>query len=837
VKRSIAIILLCLSIASLSLAQELPVLPKPVIAEQDKPGVSFGISQVQYSGADAGIQQRLNWHINRLPRPKTGGKILRMILLKEQSAQQSSDSFSKAWKDSIGKEGYILIANDKQYELIAHTETGLFYGMQTIAQLQRAGWNKGVRIADWPSFPHRQLYDDISRGPISTVAYVKEQIERLASLKINYLSFYIEHVVQPRSHPDFAPTDGKFTIGQIKELSTYAEKFHMQLVGSFQSFGHFEKILSLPQYQSMGETSTMISPLDPTARKFLADVIGELCDAFSAPYFNVNCDETFDLGKGRSKKYTDSIGVTRFYADHIKFLYDVVKSHKKQLMMWGDIALEHEEMLDILPKDIIYLTWEYGSQASFDKWIKPFASRKLRFMACPGILNSYRMFPDVVMASKNIEGFMAAARQAGAEGVITTVWDDGGAYLFSGDWYGTYKAAENSWNVAGANKTSFDKRYAVTAYGKDGEYYVQALDSLMLLRSIPISFNLNDNLWHADILPKKGRKLVLNKAGVDEVFRIVQHARDILQKGKPAMHLSDFNALSLAIDQYVLMMQARKTMPEVALLYERGASANNAVDLQRAKQMVLGLKDGYVTLRDRFKPYWLRENQTYSLDIAVQPYQEKIAGLSLLADEIGKQLGQLQQSLPVADKTAVGLNITANTYTYFQNWLMCGPFTAEQGKAPAFLYGGDGAEKAPKPGDLISYKGKTYRWQKYASRSGGVTNVDDFYTKATGGIAYVFCTVTTDKPLQAGSYAALPAGSELFCNGQKYHHTASNGEPAGEEAFISLPLKAGVNNLLFKIPGEAAKWSFSFRLAPGLTVTSQKQKYFINTEKGNHEAE
>jgi len=832
-KKTVAIIVALFVAAAVTTAQDIPVLPKPIVVEQGGVKALLDISTVKYAGADAGMQQRLNWHLGRIPKYKTG-RPLRMVLLNAQNLQYAGE-FGKKWKDAIGTEGYILIADKNQYDLLANTEAGLFYGLQTLTQLQQAGWHDAVRIADWPAFAHRQVYDDISRGPISTVAYVKEQIERLASLKINALSFYIEHVVQPKSHPDFAPVDGKFTIEQIKELSAYAEKFHMQLVGSFQSFGHFEKILSLPQYQSMGETSTMISPLDPKARQFLADVIGELCDAFSSPYFNVNCDETFDLGKGRSKKYTDSVGVTRFYADHMKFLYDVVKAHNKQMMMWGDIALEHEEMLDILPRDIIYLTWEYGGQASFDKWIKPFASRKLRFMACPGILNSYRMFPDVVMAAKNIEGFLPAAKQAGAEGVITTVWDDGGAYLFSGDWYGVYKAAENSWNLSSNNKPSFDKRYAATAYGKNGGYYVQALDSLMLLRNIPISFNLNDNLWHAAILPQKGRKLVMNSAGVNEVLRIVQHAGEILQKGKPAKHASDFTALSLAIDQYTLMMQARKTMPEVAKLYDRGAAAKNMDDLKAARRQLLGLKEGYTALSARFKPAWLRENQQYSLDIALKPYQQKILGLSAVVDAIEDQL-LLKSASPIADKKAIGLDIVANPYTYFQNWLMCGPFAAEQGKAPAFLYGGDGAEKAPKPGDLINYKGKTYRWQKYASQSGGITNVDDFYTKASEGFAYVFCTVTTDKPLQAGAYAALPAGAELFCNGQR-SFTASNGEPAGEEAIVSLPLKAGINNILFKIPGKPMQWSFSFRFAPGLTVTSQKQKYFINSEKGNHEAE
>lgn len=830
--------ILCLVFTALSLsARELPVLPLPVVAEQSAQQTSFVIStQVQYNGVDAAMRQRLNWHLSRMSAKANTGRRLNMLLL-GAGEKVNAGEFGDRWKDSLGTEGYILIADRTRFDLMAYTEAGLFYGLQTIQQLQQAGWNESVKIADWPSFHHRQVYDDISRGPVSTVAYVKQQIERLASLKINFLSFYIEHVVQPESHPDFAPQNGKFTIGQIRELSAYAAKFHMQLVGSFQSFGHFEKILSLPQYQSMGETSTMISPVDEKAKAFLRDVIGELCDAFNAPYFNVNCDETFDLGKGKSKRYTDSIGVTRFYADHIKFLYDVVRSHNKQLMMWGDIALEHEEMLDMLPRDIIYLTWEYGAQNSFDKWIQPFAKRKLPFMACPGVLNSYRMFPDMVMAYKNIETFAQAAKHAGAMGIVTTVWDEGDAYLFSGDWYGVYKAAENSWNVSSDNKTSFNRRFALNAYGKTGSHYTDALDTLMKLRNVPLTYNLNNNVWRASVVPAKGRKLILNDANTAEIVRIATNAKNALTQVKPGRNAGDINTLLIAIDEYLLMMHARSEMPAIAAMYAKAAATKSIQALESARASLSALKNRYASLEKRFSEAWLRENQPYALDVAVKPMTDTRRAISNILTQLDAEAIRLKENKTPADPASLSLDITANSYTYFQYWLLCGPFAVETGnKAPAFLYGGDGPEKTPKPGDLISYKNKTYRWQKYASQSGGITNADDFYTTASPGIAYIFCTVSTDKPLQAGAFATLPVGSEVFCNGKNLFN-GKHEPPAAGEAFFTLPLNAGINNLLFKIPGAKMQWSFSFRLDPSLTVNNQKHKYFINPEKQTHDPE
>jgi hypothetical protein len=837
----------------MSYAQDIPVLPLPVHVEQEQ-GSTLPFSSAltfTYLGLDNTAKAGLQAHWNKFAKahPAAGTASRQQVQLGLIGKNKQFDELiarpAAQWRDKIGKEGYLLVFNEKQRIIAANTETGLFYGLQTLKQLIRANWKQALLIADYPSFEHRAVYDDISRGPISTVAYIKEQIERLAELKINELSFYIEHVVQPVSHPDFAPANGKLTIPQIKELSAYAASYHMQLVGSFQSFGHFDKILALPQYRSMGETSTLISPLNPVSRKFLKSVIGELCDAFSGPYFNVNCDETFDLGKGKSKAYVDSIGPARYYADHIKFLYDVVKQHHKKLMMWGDIALTHEEILDLLPKDIVYLTWEYGSQPSFAKWITPFQKRGLEFMVCPGILNSYRLIPDMAMATANIDGFLPEGKASGASGVITTVWDDGGAYLFSGDWYGVYKAADKSWNVTAAGKPSFDARYNATAYGADDESYTRALDAMMTLRKLPLTYNLTDNIWNQKLLPDSGRQLILNNTDVDTALHIIYRAKKLIDAAKPQWHGSDINTLKLSIEQYRLIMEGRRQMSLIAADYRKALDiavshpSTSVSLLTGAAKVVSDLKNRYLALQSVFRHAWLRENQLYSLDIATRPYDKRIKDLQQLQNKLQQAAQSIHHHASLPGDAAMRLDIVENAHYYFQNWLLCGPFAVDAtNKLPAFLYSGDAAtEQAPKPGDLISFHQKNFRWQKYASPNGGITELDDFYPAGKGQGAYAFCTITTDKALTTAAFMAANSGMEAFCNGIKV-----SGAPAGEQSVkkeekLLLSLKVGTNHLLLKIPAGTAAWSFSFRLDPQLDVTNQKYKYFLNTEKGNHEAE
>jgi len=847
ISRNFLLLIIALFAGANCWSNDLPVLPYPQRVSLSLQTISFPASlRFQNQGLDQAAAERLKENWNKFVVEEKSNKLPQAdITLALIGKNKRTDSLLQAETgdqlDKIGKEGYVLLVNKKQRLIAANTETGLFYGLQTLKQLTRSKWNTALSITDWPSFEHRVIYDDISRGPIPTVDYIKKQIERMAELKINYLSFYIEHVVQPLSHPDFAPANGKLTIPQIKELSAYAARYQMQLIGSFQSFGHFEKILALPQYKSMGETSTLISPLDPKARKFLADVIGELCDAFSAPYFNVNCDETFDLGKGRSKPYIDSIGQARFYADHLKFLYDVVKSHGKRMMMWGDIALQHEEVLDMLPKDVIYLTWEYGDKKSFDPWIKPFTERGLEFMVCPGILNSYRMFPDMTMAKANIKGFLEQGRLNGSTGAFTTIWDDGGTYLFAGDWYGVYVAAEKSWNVSTSYENSFDQRFSLAAYNSKDDNYVKALFKLMELRGLELTYNLNDQLWYQKILPDSGKQLILNNSSTAKATEILNAATAYVNAAKGSRNLSDIDALKYAIGQYKLIIDTRVTIADIAKKYAEAAMSANAAKtkglLQESIDAANTLQKRYATHAEWFRKSWLSENQLYWLDKTMEPYNKKRNDLLQLQQQLTAARAEIASHHAIPPASALRLNITVSDRFYFKNWMVGGPFPlADKGELPGFLYSSNKEyDKPPSPGDFTHYLGKTYRWQKYSSTEGGIIDLDANYKNPVSVSGYAYCLINAEKAVNANAFITVNDEAEVYCNGVKVF--SGTGRSSGEEQ-LNLPLKGGVNHVLVKIRKQNDRpWTFTFRLQDDLAITNHKHKYTLNAKDQTFEAD
>lgn len=847
ISRNFLLLIIVLFAGANCWSNDLPVLPYPQQVSLSPQTISFPASlRFQNQGLDQAAAERLKENWNKFVAEEKSNKLPQAdITLALIGKNKRTDSLLQAEAgdqlDKIGKEGYVLLVNKKQRLIAANTETGLFYGLQTLKQLTRSKWNTVLSITDWPSFEHRVIYDDISRGPIPTVDYIKKQIERMAELKINYLSFYIEHVVQPLSHPDFAPANGKLTIPQIKELSAYAARYQMQLIGSFQSFGHFEKILALPQYKSMGETSTLISPLDPKARKFLADVIGELCDAFSAPYFNVNCDETFDLGKGRSKPYIDSIGQARFYADHLKFLYDVVKSHGKRMMMWGDIALQHEEVLDMLPKDVIYLTWEYGDKKSFDPWIKPFTERGLEFMVCPGILNSYRMFPDMAMAKANIKGFLEQGKLNGSTGAFTTIWDDGGTYLFAGDWYGVYVAAEKSWNVSTSYENSFDQRFSLAAYNSKDDNYVKALFKLMELRGLELTYNLNDQLWYQKILPDSGKQLILNNSSTAKATEILNAATAYVNAAKGSRNLSDIDALKYAIGQYKLIIDTRVAIADIVKKYAEAAISANADKikglLQESIDAANALQKRYATHAEWFRKSWLSENQLYWLDKTMEPYNKKRNDLLQLQQQLTAARAEIASHHAIPPASALRLNITVSDRFYFKNWMVGGPFPlADKSELPGFLYSSNKEyDKPPSPGDFTHYLGKTYRWQKYSSTEGGIIDLDANYKNPVSVSGYAYCLINAEKAVNANAFITVNDETEVYCNGVKVF--SGTGRSSGEEQ-LNLPLKGGVNHVLVKIRKQNDRpWTFTFRLQDDLAITNHKHKYTLNAKDQTFEAD
>ena len=537
--------------------------------------------------------------------------------------------------DTLGDEGYILQVTPQHILLVANKDAGLFYGVMTLNQLLR-GNRQGpalpaLTITDKPALRYRAWQDDISRGPIPTLAFLKEEVRRMAALKMNAFTLYTEHVFKLKSHPGIAPADG-ITADEIRELSQYAKKYHIELVGNFQAFGHFRHILEKPEYSHLAETPNVISPAFEESYQLLEDILGEIARAYDSKLFIINCDEVFGLGSGPAKTMVDTMGLPGVYAYHINRIAAILKKYGKRPMMWGDIAKKYPAIIPLLPDSIIVLPWAYHAAPSFRDYIEPFAQDSLEYWVCPGVSCWNRIFPDLRRAGVNISHFVRDGYALGAAGMLNTTWDDDGENFFNYNWFPLAWGAECAWHPVTGSDTAMQKRFERFRDAWDPLVYgsragvARLLLQLDSLRDNAAADGLYDKAFWSPLIDEgydaRNTSRLLNEAlalekGAAAVLRGLEQVRS---QGQDRGMTLDYVAFAARRTLFL----ARKNTMHYRL---NDPQERRLLDAGRVRRSLQGLAASLTELKKEYARLWKEENRPWWLDKNLEKYDRLISDL------------------------------------------------------------------------------------------------------------------------------------------------------------------------------------------------------------------
>ena len=339
-------------------------------------------------------------------------------------------------------EGYVLRVEAKGILLHYRDEGGLRAAVATLRQLLAEFGRHLPRlvIRDYPDFPRRGVMLDVSRGRVPNLQTLLELAEDLADFKINELQLYTEHTFAYR---DFEPVWrdwGALTGAEILELDAHCRQLGIDLAPNQNSFGHLRQWLEYPPLKGLAETPkpyedgngaflrypSTLAPNHPGALRFLTRLYDELLPCFTSAQFNVGCDETWDLGRGRSRALCERKGKGRVYLDFLKRIHREVAARGKRMMFWGDIILHYPDLIGELPKDIIALNWGYEADHPFDRETALFARSGIPFYVCPGTSTWMTLIGRHDNALANLRSAARAGAANGAAGYLITDWGDGG---------------------------------------------------------------------------------------------------------------------------------------------------------------------------------------------------------------------------------------------------------------------------------------------------------------------------------------------------------------------------------------------------------------------------
>ncbi len=305
----------------------------------------------------------------------------------------------EAGVSDVGRQGYTLDITPDRIRISAPTTTGAFYAVMTLTQLLRQ-YGRALpllHIEDHPDFARRGVMLDISRDKVPTMKTLFELVDLLAELKVNEFQLYTEPTFAFRRHPVVWANASPMTGEEIMQLDAYCRARHIDLVPNQNCFGHMRRWLIHDAYRHLAECPDgcdtawgyfaepfTLCPGDPGSIKLVEEIFEEVLPHYTSRFFNVGCDETVDLGQGRSKAEVEARGVGRVYLDFLLQIYERVRRHGRTMQFWGDIIMAHPELVAELPRDVISMEWGYEYDHPFADHGAKFAASGIPFYVCGG---------------------------------------------------------------------------------------------------------------------------------------------------------------------------------------------------------------------------------------------------------------------------------------------------------------------------------------------------------------------------------------------------------------------------------------------------------------------
>jgi len=374
----------------------------------------------------------------------------------------------------VPPQGYRLSIGPSVIECAGSDMAGLFYSVTTLLQImgQCSSMLPAGEIVDWPDFPVRGVMLDISRDKVPAMETLCSLADLLACMKVNHLQLYTEHTFAYSAHREVWADASPMTAEQILVLDAYCRERFIELVPNQNSFGHLQKWLALPRYRELAECLEgfdwpwggrseepfSLDPSNPGSLALLEELFDELLPNFTSSLFNVGCDETFDLGQGRSRQLCERVGKGRVYLDFLLKIHRLVSDRGHTMLYWGDIIMEHPDLVPELPADAIALEWGYEAHHPFDEHGGKFHASGMPWWVCPGT-SSWNSFAG---RTENCLGNLRAAARSGlshgASGFLNTDWGDNGHWQFLPVSYlGLAAGAALSWCQEGSRQTDFTR--------------------------------------------------------------------------------------------------------------------------------------------------------------------------------------------------------------------------------------------------------------------------------------------------------------------------------------------------------------------------------------------
>lgn len=526
-------------------ASHSPLLPRPQRIEYSGPSIPLAQLAIRIEGTPTIEDKFAASELQRLIAQRTG------IHLAENQSGPSGQAIVLRRTGPVdalpmpnelpgpdSREAYHLEVGASGVVIQSRSSAGVFYGVQTLAQLVegegRAAVLPGVRVDDWPSLAFRGTMVDMSEGQLATEQEVKRQLDHLARWKANQYYFYNEDSIQLDGYPLLNP-GARFSKDQIRDIIAYARERHIDVVPCLELYGHQHDLFQIEKYSDLADFphGGEFNAANPQVSGLLDDWIDQYSALFPSRFVHIGFDETWDIERAAKKEGRGSTPA-RLFVEQLNHVAGRFQRTGRVVMAWADIMVRFPDIIPELPKGLIAVPWFYepDPDPEYKKWLDPLAARSVPLIVAPGVSMFTEVSPDFDKSFRNIDTFLAAGRRCHTLGLINTFWTDDQQALRRTGWPGMAYGAAAAWQTDPMDHEGFFGAYAaIVSPASAASHFAVALEKLASAETALQEAEGTDTmeaLWQSPFRPEEWDRLQKHRDNLRQARLLAEDAQEQL---------------------------------------------------------------------------------------------------------------------------------------------------------------------------------------------------------------------------------------------------------------------------------------------------------------------
>lgn len=334
-------------------------------------------------------------------------------------------------------EGYELLCEDGSIHIKGKSDSGIFYGLETLKQLLIEGNGKlpDFKVIDEPLYSFRGFMLD-SVSDFQSVEFIKKIINTLALHKINILQWRLSGNAafrfESKLYPELSKGFRHYSIKDLKEIRDYAKSRQIKIIPEIDMPTNCKAIISVHNelccYKKCNSKSNNMNRSslcagEPLSYEFCVNILAELAEVFKTDTIHIGGGGTYNGKEYLCKKCRQRILDENLKNEdelHSYFINKVCKhflDNGINVMMWDNFETGAPHLLD--PRIIWQVT---GLKKNKDEVLHELevGRRIVISVSNPYFLN----LPYSVNPLKKAYEFMPELCSRDIDGICCALWTD-----------------------------------------------------------------------------------------------------------------------------------------------------------------------------------------------------------------------------------------------------------------------------------------------------------------------------------------------------------------------------------------------------------------------------